>query len=250
MKYSVCIDAVFNEENFIDSMYKINGIGLNSFEFWSYGDKDIEKILKVKNELNMNVVAFCTKFISLTDETKREEYIKGLKQSIIVAKKLNCNMLITQVGDQLIDLPRHKQHESIVKGLKACIPYLEKENIMLVFEPLNVLVDHKGYYLYDSKEAFEIEKKVNSPFIKVLYDIYHQQITEGNIIKTIEENINAIGHFHGASNPGRQEIDKGEINYSEVIKAIDKLSFKGYIGLEYFPSEEPLKGLKKLVKQD
>ncbi len=115
---------------------------------------------------------------------------------------------------------------------------------MLVFEPLNTLVDHKGYYLYSSEEAFRIADQVNSPKVKVLYDIYHQQITEGHLIKRITKNIDKIGHFHAAGNPGRHELYFGEINYSEVFKAIDETGYTGSIGLEYFPIEEPEKGIK------
>ncbi len=248
MKYSVCIDAVFNEKDFIKSMKTINEIGIKSFEFWSYWDKNIDDILEVKELLNMNIVAFCTRFISLVDENKRSEYLEGLKASIKIAKKLGCTKLITQVGDQLENIPRQEQKKSIVAGLKACIPYLERAKITLVIEPLNILVDHKGYYLSNSKEAFDIAKEVNSPYVKVLYDIYHQQITEGNIISTITNNIDLIGHFHAAGSLGRHELDNGEINYIEVFKAIKKTLFEGYMGLEYFPIKEASIGLKELLE--
>ncbi|MBN2852492.1 MAG: TIM barrel protein [Clostridia bacterium] len=248
MKYSVCIDALFNGKDFQKSMKKVSDSGMNSMEFWSWWDKDIDSILVLKNELEMEVTAFCTRFISLTDPSRREEYIRGLKESILVAKSLDCKKLITQVGDELTGISREEQHRSIVDGLKACISVLEKNDITLVFEPLNTLVDHKGYYLSGSDEAFKIEEEVGSRYVKVLYDIYHQQITEGNIISTIEKNIEKIGHFHCAGIQGRHELDQGELNYRYIFDAIDKTSYQGYMGLEYFPLREATEGLEELQK--
>ncbi len=243
MKISVCIDALYNGKDFISSMKELHENNINSFEFWSWWDKDIDKIIKVQKQLNMKIIAFCTKFISLTDDTQLDEYIKSLSESIEIAKKCGCNTLITQVGDEITTTSRYQQHRNIVNGLKACVPILEKANITLVFEPLNVLVDHEGYYLHNSTEAFLIVDEVNSPYVKVLYDVYHQQITEGNIIETITKNIDNIGHFHGAGIPGRHELLSGELDYINIIKSIDDTGFMGYMGLEYFPVDDALKGV-------
>jgi hydroxypyruvate isomerase len=105
-----------------------------------------------------------------------------------------------------------------------------------VLEPLNTLKDHRGYFLASSYEAFEIIEEVGSPAVKVLYDIYHQQITEGNLIPTITENIGLIGHFHVADVPGRHQPGTGEINYKNVFAAIDGSGYNRYVGLEYGPT--------------
>jgi hydroxypyruvate isomerase len=91
---------------------------------------------------------------------------------------------------------------------------------------------------------------VGSANVKVLYDIYHQQIMEGNIISTIVKNIDKIGHFHAPGNPGRNELYIGELNYSQIFHAIDGTHFSGYIGLEYFPLEDPKKGLIDLLHNE
>ena len=127
------------------------------------------------------------------------------------------------------------------------MPLLEREGITLLVEPLNTLVNHPGYFLASSEEAFDIVKQVGSQYVKVLFDIYHQQITEGHLIANIRENITWIGHFHAAGNPGRHELSNGELNYEQIFKAIDETGFTGYIGLEYFPLEEPSIGLKHLI---
>lgn len=247
MNISVCLDAVYNGKDFIESMQEIKELGIKKFEFWSWWDKgNLNEIDKLKNQLSLEISAFCTRFVSLVDEHKRAEYIEGLKESIDTAKFLGCKKLITQVGNDL-GTAREEQREALTEGLKACVPFLEKADISLLIEPLNILADHKGYYLYSSDEAFEVIDEVGSPYVKVLFDIYHQQVTEGNVIRRISDNIDKIGHFHAAGNPGRHELYFGELNYFEIFKAIDALGYKGDIGFEYFPLEAPAKGIKAFL---
>ena len=113
-----------------------------------------------------------------------------------------------------------------------------------MIEPLNVLVNHKGYYLPRAEEAFEIIREVNSPFVKVIYDIYHQQVTEGNIIPTLLGNLEHIAHLHGAGHPGRHELQDGESNYRVIIDRIDAAGYEGALGLEYSPLLAPVESLK------
>jgi hydroxypyruvate isomerase len=246
MRLSVCIDAVFNGWDFIEAMEAVKKAGLSAYEFWAWWGKDIDAIVKAKERLGLETAAFCTRFVSLVDPEKREEYKKGLEETLEVAKLLDCKTIISQVGNEIPGVPREDQRQSLIQGLKECAPMLEKADVTLVFEPLNTTVNHKGYYLWSSDEAFDIVDAVGSDRVKVLYDIYHQQIMEGNLISRITENIGKIGHFHAAGNPGRHELTKGEINYPEVFKAIKQESYTGYVGLEYSPLEDPVKGLQEL----
>lgn len=249
MKLSICIDAIFRNHDFQEGMRKAKECGIGAFEFWSWWDKDITAIQKAKEALGLETAAFCTKFISLTDPAMRTDYIRGLKETIDVAKLLNCRTIITQVGNELPGVPRHCQHASIVDGLAECAPLMQNAGMTLVFEPLNTIIDHPGYFLWSSVEAFDIEKAVGSEHVKVLFDIYHQQLMEGNLINTILSSVDRIGHFHCAGTPGRHELDTGELNYVGIFNAIRETSFGGYVGLEYFPSFAPEVGLRKLAKQ-
>lgn len=247
MKFSVVIESVYEGRDFFQSMRQIKRSGFSAFEFWSWWDKNLQAIQLAKQALQLAVSAIVTKFISLTDPSKREEYVEGLRQTIAAAQLLGCKIIVSQVGQEIPGVPRERQHQSIVEGLRASVPFLRQAGITLVIEPLNTLVDHPGYHLYSSKEAFRIIDEVDSPYVKVLYDIYHMQIMEGNIISTITSNIGKIGHFHAAGVPGRHEPYLGELYYLNIFKAIQKTGFQGYIGLEYFPVEEPNLGLAKLL---
>lgn len=247
MKYSVCIDALYGGRDFLEGMRETREAGIQAIEFWSWWDKDIKRIAFEKEKLGVTVAAMCTKFISLVNSQQQEAYLAGLKESIGIAKILDCHILISQVGADT-GQPRDRQHENICKGLKRAVEMLEENGITLVMEPLNTAVDHKGYYLSSSKEAFDIVKEVNSKNVKVLFDIYHQQITEGDIIRSIRENIDLIGHFHAAGNPGRHELDMGELHYPNIFQEIQKNGYTGFVGLEYLPVNSPIEGLKQLLE--
>jgi hydroxypyruvate isomerase len=248
MKISVCVEAVYNKKDFIASMREVKSLGIDAVEFWSWWDKDIDKINAARKELDLNIAAFCTKMVSLVDPSQRKTYISGLEETVPVAKKLGCKTIISQVGNELPSLSREAQHKSLVKGLKKCSHFLEAEGLTLVIEPLNIRVDHKGYYLWESDEAADIVSEVGSPNVLMLFDIYHQQIMEGDVIRRSIRHLNAIGHMHAAGNPGRNELDSGELNYMAIFDALQSSGYTGYVGLEYFPVREAKEGLLPWVE--
>jgi hydroxypyruvate isomerase len=247
VKLAVSLDSVFRGWDTVASMRAIKELGIDAFEFWHWTDKDLPRMKQAKEELGLTLVTFLTKSLNMTDAKKRQEYIEGLRESLAVACYLGSQFLMTQSGPYLPGVPRELQYRSMVDGLKASVPYLEQAGIVLLVEPLNILTDHPGTFLYTSEEAFRMMEEVNSPYVKVLYDIYHQQVTEGNLIATILSNLDQIRHFQAAGNPGRHELYIGEINYREVFKAIDGAGFDGYVGLEYFPVEDPRLGIWRLL---
>ncbi|WFR55456.1 TIM barrel protein [Anaerocolumna sp. AGMB13025] len=242
MKLDICIDMVFGGESFTQSLEKVHAAGIAGYEFWSWWDKDVESILDKQKELNMQCVTFCTKFVTLLDPLKRQEYIMGLKDSIAMAKRFGTKLLITQTGQIITGKTYVEQWDSLVAGLKECGPILKDNDITLLVEPLN-LSDHPGYFLTKSTEAFRLIEEVGCSNVKILYDIYHFQVSEGNLIPTITKNINAISHFHCAGNPGRGNITSGEINYREVFRAINQLPYQGFAGLEGKVSGEKEAGI-------
>ncbi len=247
MKASVCIDAVLSKLSINDALDLVSRCGIPAFEFWKWWEKDLVQILKARDQFQLQIAACCTKFITLVDPSSRSNYLRGLEESIAAAKRLECPTLISQVGDFRPGITREAQHQSLVDGLRAAAPLVEAAGINLVIEPLNELVDHAGYYLIQSQEAFQIIDEVNSPRIQVVFDIYHQQISEGNLIHNITENISKIGHFHAAGNPGRHELTIGEIHYPSIVEAIHATGYEGYFGLEYWPVFEPEAGLQRVA---
>jgi len=246
---SVCIDAVFEGKSYNEACAAVKRAGISAIEFWDWWDRDLDALVSAQKSNGLHISACCTKFISLVDPTLRDNYLRGLEESIAVAKQIETNILISQVGDFRTGIPREEQRRSLIDGLNEAAPLLKDTGITLVIEPLNELVDHKGYYLIRSDEAFGIVEEVARPEIKVIFDIYHQQISEGHLITNILPNVDLIGHFHAAGNPGRHELQRGEINYPEVFKSIQETGFKGYVGLEYWPlDKDPVDALKEVAE--
>lgn len=248
MKASVCFDAVLEGTPPETAIDIIAQAGISAFEFWMWWEKDLDSLIAARNAHNMQIAACCTKFISLVDPAARDDYLQGLEESIQAAQKLNCPTLISQVGDFRPSVARQEQHDCLVAGLKEATALLKDTGVTLVIEPLNELVDHAGYYLTRSDEAFDIIEKVGDESVQVVYDIYHQQITEGHLIHNITANIEKIGHFHAAGNPGRHELNIGEIHYPTVLAAIRETGYDKYVGLEYWPVNDPLAGLKEAAE--
>lgn len=245
-KLSVCIEMVFGELPFEQRIKAVKEAGLSAFEFWGWRKKDLDAILRAKEETGLSLAAMVAEYDQpLTDPTHKDAFVAGVRDSIAAARRLGANTLIVTTGNEL-PTPRPVQHDAIVAGLRAAAPLAEDAGMTLVVEPLNILVNHKGYYLATSAEGFQIVGEVGSPAVKLLFDIYHQQITEGNLIDNITAGIANIGHFHSADVPGRYEWGTGEINYRNVIAAIDKLGYQGYVGLEYRPSTTSVESLARV----
>ena len=250
MKYSVCIDAVCGQYPLMKAMQLVVDAGYTAVEFWSWWDKDIDALQRIQEKLQLDVAAFCTRFINPGDASLRQAYILGLQESLAVAKRLHCPTLIAQAGwyqDSYTRQITEKEHrKNLIETLKVAAEEAEKAGICLALEPLNVRVDHPGYHLSRSEDAFDLLEKVGSPYVKLLFDIYHQQITEGDVTRTIREHIQQIAHFHAAGNPGRAEITAGELNYAWIFEEIRKLGYIGYMGLEYIPQKDIQKGLLEI----
>jgi hydroxypyruvate isomerase len=138
--------------------------------------------------------------------------------------------------------------ENTVEILNRVKGIAEKHNVTICIELLNSKVNHKDYMFDHTAWGVEVIKRVNSPRVKILYDIYHAQIMEGDIIRTIRQNIEHIAHFHTGGNPGRNELDDTqELNWRTVAKTIADLNFQGYIAHEFEPKRDPLTSLREAV---
>ena len=177
----------------------------------------------------------------------RGSYLAQIRKMIDFARSAGCSKGITLSGTIDPGLSRTEMRANLEKALGEAVAIAAAENFTLLLEPLNTLVDHPGYYLDSSGEGFEIVRTINSPYLKLLYDVYHMQIMEGNLIATIEKNIDLIGHFHSAGVPGRAELFGGELDYPTIIRVIEQAGYQGAFGLEYFPKmSDHLESLKQI----
>lgn len=254
LKFTPCIEMMFRSLPFSERFAAVRAAGFDCAEFWGYTDKDLDATAAAAKESNIIITSFCVgsedaelaalyREKALLHPESAAIFVRVVEASIPVAKRLGVPSLIVTTGQERGDVSHELQRAYVTECLRAAAPLFEKAGITAVLEPLNILTDHKGYFLSSGYEAFDIVREVNNPRVKVLYDIYHQQITEGNLIPNIRANIDLIGHFHVADNPGRHEPGTGEINYKNVFAAIDALGYEGYIGLEYSPTIDDTQAL-------
>lgn len=162
----------------------------------------------------------------------REAFVSAVRETIKAAAVIGTRNIVVTTGNEVADLSRDQQHDNVVQALRAAAPLAEDAGVQLVLEPLNILVNHMGYFLTTTAESIDIIREVNSPMVKLLYDVYHQQITEGNLINNIRNHIEDIGHIHIGDVPGRKQPGTGEINYRNVFRAIKDTGFEGYVVFE------------------
>ena len=237
MKISVCLDALCPRLPRPEAVRRLAAMGVTAVEFWGWKGTDLPALAETCRENGVTVAGICTTSFELTRPEKREEFLTGIRESIDAAKAVGASMLITQSGPET-GAPRAEQAESILAGLRAAAPLLEAAGITLLLEPLNRRRDHPDTYLESSAEGFALVEAVNSPCVKILFDIYHQQVSEGDILTHLLPNLDKVGHLHAAAVPGRAALLGGELDYPTLLARIAAAGYDGCVGLEYFPPEK------------
>jgi hydroxypyruvate isomerase len=261
MKVAICFEMLYPELSVNRKIEQIKSKGFDNIEFWSWKDKNLESIQKLCTKNDVNVVNFSGQ--------RRGDLIKFSTHSLIMddfansikaAQKLNCKTLMVltnELGDEGVvvnsypDILNQGKFDATVKCLKDVLELLP-EDMTLVMEPLNTVLDHKGYYLYEISSAAKIIDEVCDPRLKVLCDLYHQAMMGDDLDFIIEKYIDKIGHFHIADVPGRHEPGTGEINWLEILRKIKRTGYKGVVGFEYLPknnSDESLDRIKELCEK-
>lgn len=180
------------------------------------------------------------------DESLRAKFLKEIKDSIEVAKRVQATWMTVVPGH--LDLRKDMGYQTahVIESLKQAAGLLEPHGLVMVLEPLN-FINHPGLFLTKSDQAYAICKGVNSPSCKILFDIYHQQITEGNLIRNIDNSYDEIAYFQIGDNPGRNEPTTGEINYRNIFKHISEKGYSGILGMEHGNSIQGSDGDKAVI---
>ena len=240
MEFSLCIDSIYPEDGLKEKLEGIKEAGFKFIEFWDWRDKDFEII---KNS-GLKVTNFSGNRVSSLTLDSKEKVIQEVNISIDVAKKLKCDriMLLSDIleGDGSVKanlLSSEKKLLCLYDNLRVLVEVAEKRDIILVIEPLNSLKDHKNYYLDNFRKTLELIQSVNSEHLKILYDIYHMQIMEGDILDTLQKYHQFIGYIHIANVPYRCEPWIGELDYKFILKELSKV-YSGFAGFEFFVKEK------------
>jgi len=240
MKFSLCIDSIYPEDGLKEKLERIKQVGFKFIEFWDWRNKDLDLIVNS----GLKVSNFSGNRLSSLILDDQERVIEEIKDSLEIARKLECKqiMLLSDVlkSDGSVEASPKNREEKLLRlyeNLKELIKIAEKEKILLVIEPLNTIKDHKNYFLNNFQVTLELVKSVNSEHLKILYDIYHMQIMEGNILDTIQKDHQFIGYIHIANVPYRCEPWIGELDYKFILKELSKV-YSGFVGFEFFVKEK------------
>lgn len=237
MKTSLCIDMMFADTTFMDRIDAVKRCGFDTVEFWKWTNKDIDAVNAKLAENGMRLSIFN---IDSTDEQlsydlsrgilnagRVEDFLRALEESIPVYKTLGATGMIVLIGEHS---PYNK--ENVKACLTAAIPLLEQHDVTLIVEPLNA-IDRVGYSMPYATPVLELLREIGNPHVKMLYDIYHQNMMGDFSIDEVLANIDLIGHFHVADAPGRHEPGTGKVDYPSILRTILATDYDGCIGLEY-----------------
>lgn len=247
MRFSVNVDALYmtSEKDVYTAIREVAALGVKDIEFWGWTDKDLDKLVELKAEYELNYVGICPVLTSMTDPERKEEYMKDLEECIAAACKIGCTGIFVKPGDKT-EAPYEQQRSNMKEILEKAAEAVKDKDMMILLEPVSFM-EAPDTFLGTSALAFELVDEIGSPRLKVLYDLYHMQLDEGDITRRVTANIDKIGHIHAAGIMDRHELSDGEIDYSYVFEKIDAAGYKGLTGLEYFPVHDPAEGVKKVI---
>ncbi len=224
-------------------------------EHTAWSDADIERVKKTLRSFRLAIDALSSvpnwsrEPVSMLDPAQRENLLREVEKNILVAKKLEVPRLLLMSGNAIPERTYEQQWASLVESGKRAAELAARHNVTLIIEPLNNKVNHKGYFLATCVDGLRLVREVDNPHLRLLFDIYHEQVQIGNVIRTIQEAAPVTEVFHVADNPGRNDPGTGELNYPNIYRAIAKTGFRGHIAMEYLPLGDPVKSLIKAVDE-
>ena len=246
-KTSIMLWTVFRNMPFEQRLEKVSVAGYHAVElvreFKDWTDADYARVNRRKRQLNITFDTTAGMSHGVGDPEERKAMLKDLQGMIAVCDKLECPRLIVMSGNVVPGMTRADQHESCIEGLKRAAEMVEGKNATILVENIDPEENPK-YFLTSVAEGFDIIRAVNHPQVKFLYDFYHEQIAEGNLIEKMEKNIDLVGVFHIADVPHRHQPGTGEINYTNIYKKMVELKYNGYVAMEFLPTHDPVEVLR------
>ena len=251
-RFAVNIEMWFARLPFLRRIEAAAALGFPAVEFWPLEGKDIDAVADKTAELKIEVAQFTAWGFrpGLNNPRNHPKFVKAIETSCKAAKKLRCKLMTVVGGDDQPGMSQEKMHENIIAGLKLAAPIAEKHGVVMILEPMNIRVDHKGHCLYGSPPAIRICEEVASPSVKINWDLYHMQITEGDLCGRLRDGWKQVGYLQLADHPGRNEPGTGEVHYNRVLKAAHDLGYRGFVGLECRPRENELAAARRVAAAD
>jgi hydroxypyruvate isomerase len=251
-RFAVNVEMWWTKLPFLERIKSAAALGFPAVEFWPYENKDIDAIRSLSDELNIAIAQFTAWGFTpgMNDPKNHDKFVKKIEAACPVAHKLNCKKMTVVGGNDQPGMTQAEMHDNIITALERVAPIAEAEQVMLILEPMNIRVDHKGHCLYGSPDAVRICREVNSPMVKINWDLYHMHISEGDLCGHLKEGFDQIGYLQLADHPGRNEPGTGEIYYPRVLREAYELGYRDFVGLECRPKGNELDAAKAVAQAD
>lgn len=251
-KLSVMLWTVFRQLPFEQRLEKVAEAGYRAVElvdeFSKWQPADFARAASRRRSLAMTFDATAGLSTGVADPAARQKFLDEVSKMLPIMEKLECRNLIVLSGNTVPELSREAQHQSCVEGLQRAADLAAPHGVNLLLENIDP-EENPRYYLASSREGFEIVRQANHPNVRFLYDFYHEQIAEGNLIETLEKNFAQLGLVHVADVPGRHQPGTGEINYGNIFRKLAQLGYGGYVAMEFLPQGDPVAVLGKAREQ-
>ena len=248
---SVMLWTVYRGLPFAERLEKIREAGYSAVElvdeFKNWSKDDFAAARRKKQELKIEVDATAGVWHALADANDREPFLKSLQEFLPTMKELETTKLILQSGNKVPGLTAEQMRANCTETLKRAGDIAAKNDIELLVENIDPEENPK-YCLTSSAEGFEIVRTVGNPHVKFLYDFFHEQISDGNLIAKLDKNMDVLGLVHVADVPGRHQPGTGEINYGNIFRKLAQLNYKRYAAMEFMPLGDPIKELREARK--
>jgi hydroxypyruvate isomerase len=233
-----------------DRIREASALGYKFFEFWPWRGKNIEAVQLAIEETGMKPTQFTAWGFNpgMNDPKNHSKFVKEVEASCKTAKAIGAPMMTIVGGNDQAGMSQKQMHNNIITGLKLAAPIAEEFGVMMILESMNIRRDHPGHCLYGSPDAVRICQEVDSPMVKINLDLYHMQISEGDLCGHLHEGWDQIGYLQLADHPGRQEPGTGEINYARVLREAWDLGYRKPVGVECSPSESAEASTRRLLK--
>jgi len=246
-KLSVMLWTVYEKLPFDQRIEKVAEAGYHAVELVNehknFSKEDYAKFRAKKSELHLTVDATSGISHSLCDSSQRDAFLNEVRAKLPVLEELECNKLIVLSGDKVPGQTPQQMHENCIEGLKRAADITAAKNVGLLLENIDPEENPK-YFLTSVSEGFEIVRSIGASNVQFLYDFFHDQIAEGNLLAKLEKNLDLIGVVHIADVPGRHDPGTGEINYPNIFRKLGQLGFNGYVAMEFIPEGETVAALR------
>ena len=222
-------------------------------EYAHWSDADIARVKKTARSFGLGMDTLLgspdwgKRPVSMVDPAHREAFLADVRNAIVFARKLEIPQIILLSGNAIAGRTHEEQYASLLEGAKRAGDLAAEAKLTMIVEPLNSLINHKGFFLTTCTEGLKLIREVDNPHVRLLFDLYHEQVQQGNVIRTLTEAAPEVAVFHVADNPGRNDPGTGEMNYPNIYKAIQKTGFGGYLTMEYLPLGDQVASLTKAV---